>query len=490
MAETQTAYRQILKTTSLFGGVQVGHILINLVRSKILAVLLGPIGIGINGLLFSTMTLIGSLTNFGLGSSAVRSIASAFGQSDFKKIEKVTTVIRSLVWGTGLLGALLTLIFSDFISELTFGNSSYTWGFRWLSVTLLFNQLSTGQGILMRGMGKVKLMAKNSFYGALAGFGFSLPLFFWLKIDGIVPAIIISSLVNLAVCFYYSQEIKIQKNKISLDDIKEEGIGMLKLGFALSLSGLLSLSCFHLLRIYITQEGSLSDLGLYSAGFTIINSYVGMVFTAMSTDFFPKLSKYASSISESNKLINQQSEIAVLILTPLLAFFILFMPFIIEIIYSKEFLALNKMIQWAALGILLKAGSWAVGYRILAAGDGRRVFWNELIFNIYALFLNVLGYYFGGLEGLGLSFFISNLFYFIQIKWFVSSKYEFHFSKEFIIDFCILFIFLFFVFWSSITIDNFSISWVALMFFLLILFYSILKLSKVLGLNLFDLWKS
>lgn len=41
------AYANILKYTSLFGGVQALSILVALVRNKLVAVLLGPMGVGL-----------------------------------------------------------------------------------------------------------------------------------------------------------------------------------------------------------------------------------------------------------------------------------------------------------------------------------------------------------------------------------------------------------------------------------------------------------
>lgn len=71
--------KSILKTTSLFGGVQVFQIIISIIRAKVIAVLLGPTGMGILGLLTASISLIGGLTGFGLGTSAVKNVARAAG---------------------------------------------------------------------------------------------------------------------------------------------------------------------------------------------------------------------------------------------------------------------------------------------------------------------------------------------------------------------------------------------------------------------------
>ena len=107
MNTQQSSYRQIMAATSLFGGVQVFQILIQIIRSKFVAVLLGPAGMGIVGLLTSTLGLISGLTNFGLGTSAVKDIAEARTTENETRIATVTIVLRRLVWISGTLGTIV-----------------------------------------------------------------------------------------------------------------------------------------------------------------------------------------------------------------------------------------------------------------------------------------------------------------------------------------------------------------------------------------------
>src|SRR5690554_4576219 len=126
MTELQSSYRQIVKATSLFGGVQLFQIVISVIRSKFVAVLLGPAGMGIVGLLTASTGLVAGLTNFGLGTSAVKNISEANASNDGDRVTIMITVLRRLVWITGFLGALLTLVFSPLLSQFTFGNKEYT----------------------------------------------------------------------------------------------------------------------------------------------------------------------------------------------------------------------------------------------------------------------------------------------------------------------------------------------------------------------------
>ena len=91
-------YRSIFKATSLFGGVQVYQILIQIIKSKILAVLLGPSGIGIQGLFQSALDLVKQGSSMGIAQSAVRDVAEAHGSGDVDRINETVSILRKIVW--------------------------------------------------------------------------------------------------------------------------------------------------------------------------------------------------------------------------------------------------------------------------------------------------------------------------------------------------------------------------------------------------------
>lgn len=433
MNNKPSSYRQIIKATSIFGGVQVFKIVIQLIRSKAIAVLLGPTGIGINSLLNSSIGLVENLTNFGLGAAAVKNVSEAHATEDNIRISIVVSVLRRLVWVTGLLGTLFVLVFSSTLSQYTFGNKDYTLAFIWISISLLFNQLSSGQYVLLQGLRKLKHLANASISGAIIGLVVTLPLYYFWGIDGIVPAIIATSLSNLILSWYFSKNVQLEKVKVSRRATIIEGKNMLIMGLALSLTGLISAGASYLLRIYISNYGDIEQVGLYSSGFSIIGTYVGMVFTAMGTDYYPRLAEVAGDNRKSRELINEQAEIALLILAPILLIFFVFIKWVVVLLYSTKFLPINDMIQWAALGIFFQATSWPIAFIFLAKGTARLFFWNELIASIYILAFNILGYRIWGLTGIGISFLVGYIIFFIQVFLVAKMKYEFSFERDFII---------------------------------------------------------
>jgi len=435
MTENQSSYRQIFKATSLFGGVQVFTILISIIRSKFIAVLLGPTGMGIAGLLNSTTLLIAAFTNFGLERSAVKNIAIANSLEETNRIGEVVGVLRRLVWYTGILGAAITLVFSSTLSELTFGNKDYTLAFVWLSVTLLLNQLSAGQSVVLRGLHQLKHMAKASLWGSVSGLIISVPIYYVWGIKGIVPSIIISSFSTLFLTFYYTSKVHVETVRVSNMILFVEGKDMLMMGFVLSLSSLVVLGESYLVRIYIRLIGSVEDVGFYNAGFAIVNTYFGVIFTALTTDYYPRLAGIANDNSKAKKLMNQQSEMTVLIIAPILVVFLVFINVLVVLLYSQKFLPINEMILWAALGIYFKAASWSLGVIFISKGDVKTLFWSELASTTLMLVLNLLGYHFLGLEGLGISFLLASIYAYIQTYLIVKYKYKFSYLNDFYIIF-------------------------------------------------------
>ena len=84
-AEVTTAekhtYGQILKSSALIGGSSLLNIAIGIVRTKAMAVLLGPAGFGLMGVYGSIASLAQSIAEMGINSSGVRQIAETVGTS-------------------------------------------------------------------------------------------------------------------------------------------------------------------------------------------------------------------------------------------------------------------------------------------------------------------------------------------------------------------------------------------------------------------------
>lgn len=205
----------------------------------------------------------------------------------------------------------------------------------------------------------------------------------------------------------------------------------MKMGIAMSVSGILVALSAYVLRWFIRQQGGVEEVGLFTAGFIIVSTYIGMIFSAMSTDYYPRLAAVNKDNSRCREIINQQAEVAILISSPIIVFGMVFMPFIIRLIYSESFLPANHYILIALLGMMFKVVSWSVSFVFLAKAESRLFMINETVTNLYGLAFNLLGYWLGGLAGLGISYAAMYFIYMIQVYIIARKRYGFGFSLSF-----------------------------------------------------------
>ncbi|HEY1023900.1 MAG TPA: O-antigen translocase [Sphingobacteriaceae bacterium] len=426
------SYRNIIKGTAIFGGVQIFQILLTILKGKLVAVLLGPAGSGIAALFISTTNIITQFSGLGLSFSAVRDIAQANEVGDQQRMSRTIKVFRRWVWFTGLLGGVICLIFAKEFSKFAFDTTKYSWGFVWLSVSLLLNALSTGDITLLQGTRQLQNMAKATVYGSGIGLILAFPCYYYWHLSGIVPAIIAASVASFIVNRYFARKIKLPHHKLTLKETFTTGQQMARLGIVLMISQVIGTVVTYVVNTFISQRGGIVDVGLFQSGTMITNHSLGLVFTAMAVDYFPRLSAVADDTLKLRDLVNQQCIMVTLIITPLLISLILFAPLLIRVLLSVEYVAALPLVQWVSLGMLLKAASYALGYVSFAKGDKRTFFWLEGIFgNALTLTFNTLGYSLLGIEGLGMSFFASYAIYMVVLIVVVYKKYNFRFYRDF-----------------------------------------------------------
>lgn len=430
MSEHQHSYRQVVKATSLFGSVQVVHILISIIRSKFIAVLIGPVGMGIAGLLNATIDVVAEITKLGLDTSAVKEIAALHNTNEAKLIV-IISALKRIIWFTGILSLVLTLLFSSVLSQITFGDTTYTWSFAWLAIALLFRQLTHAQLAILQGLRQLRFLAKTNVYASFCGLFVVVPLYYFFRIEGIVPAIIASAILGYGFSRYYSKKIKVKPQKISYKRAFYEAGPMLRLGLMLSIRSVITLLGAYAVQVYIGHAGGVGQVGFYLAGFVIINSYVGLVFNAMQTDYFPRLSAISNQPEQLRDTVHHQAVVALLIITPIIILFFMVAPFAIQLLYSKAFLLITVFVSWGLFGTLFKAVSWSMGYVILAKGDSSLFIKTAILFNFIFVAFLIGGYHYYGLLGVGIAFMGYNILHLILVWIITFHKYDLYFNKGF-----------------------------------------------------------
>lgn len=425
----KAGYRSILKATSIFGGVQVFNILITLIRGKVVAILIGPAGMGLNALFLNGLNLVKGISSLGIAESAVKDLAGAYGDNP-KAFNTTYTVFKSWIWLTALLGMGISILFAPLLSRVAFGDSSQTYAFMLLSVTFIFGALSGGIYTVLRATRKIKELAKANIYGSVSGLLVTLPILYVWGIDGVMPSIISAAATGFLVSLLFRKYVDVKEVELSLKEKFELGKPMVGMGINMSLSVLLGSLSALLLSVFITRVGGVDELGLYSAANSIMTGYVGMVFSAMSADYFPRLSQAITANNEWKKVINQQAEIVMLILTIVLSLMMGSVGFLIKLLLSDKFLEVSGFILLLGLSIPLRGLVWSLGYLYLSKGESKVFLTVELVANIVFFIFNVCGYYLYGLIGIGIANIAAFMLSAAFNKLFVLKRYGFSFSRE------------------------------------------------------------
>lgn len=420
--ESVSTYRRIVKATGLFGGAQVVGILCSVIKAKLIAVWLGAEGVGIIGLYNTTLEMITSVTGLGLRQSTVRDVSRAVSEKDKHKLSEVIIVVRRWSWFVGLFGAVTVLSFSTLLSRWTFGNEQYIWGFVWLSCALLFNALSSGEQAVLQGFGRMKVLAKSSVWGAVVALVLSLPMYYFWRIEGIVPSLILTALTSLFFTWIYSRRTPVQKTELPVSEIWHKGKPMARLGIYMTISGFITTLLNYFFIAWLNNRSGTADVGYYTAGFTLVTRYVGLVFTAMGTEYYPRLAAVGDDRKLVGEQVSRQAEASLLILLPIVCLFLVCQSWIIRILYTSDFLQIEGYTSWAILGVLFKAVSWAMGFVLLAKGAGKLFMITEFLSDTMSFALNIRAYMVWGLEGIGIAYLI-NFFLYGTGMWFLCRRY-------------------------------------------------------------------
>lgn len=427
-------YKTSAKGIALFGGLQIYKLLLSVIRTKCSAIFLGPSGFGVYSLITSTLTSIELVTNCGLGTSSVKDIAHA--QNDINEISRVYWVLNRFVWITGFVASLFCILGAKYLSISAFGNSDYTLAFILVAFSLLINQLISGQGALLTGMRKYKLMARLNIWSNTLGLIVTIVLYWLEGVKAIVPVIVSTALLNLLFSFYYAKQIQLPKVVLSLKETWGKGKEMLKNGILISLGGAVSSLAGYAIRIFISQTSGILIVGLFTASFSLVNTYLGMVVSAIDKDYYPRLCSVENDSYCFNKTINQQIEMLVLLLSPIIAVFAIFSPTVIYVFYSDKFQSASGFMILVALAMTFFVPAKTISMAFLAKGNSKGYFVNQFTFVAYTLVFNIIGFNYGGLLGLGISYLCAYILYLFQTIISCYKNYRFNFEKQIIKKLC------------------------------------------------------
>lgn len=399
--ESDATYDHVLKYTGLFGGVQGLSMLVSVARNKLVSEFLGPSGLALINLFSNATQLIHQSTDFGISFSAVKHVAELFERGSEEEVRTFVKTVRTWCVVVGVLGMLVCMALARLVSVWTFETDAYTTHFMLLSLTVGMLAVQGGEMAILKGLKLLKRVALVSLAGAVVTLAICAPIYYMWRMEGIVCSLVLCGVATLAIHLHASCKVVPWQVSFFSREAYRRGIPMLQLGLGYIVAGVFGQGAEYVIRTLILRFGELADVGLYTSGYTLAVAYANIVFVAFEADYFPRLAAVQHDARRMNQAVNQQTEVGVLLMAPMLTLFVLAMPVIVPLLFSTKFVAAVPMAICASFYMFFKALTLPTAYLALAKGDSRMFMLTELVYDVFIAVAIPLAFKWWGLEGAG-----------------------------------------------------------------------------------------
>ena len=394
---------RIVKALSIFGSVQALMILTSAIRVKVIAVLIGPVGVGIYSIFWQTMDLLRNVGGLNISTPAVAEISAL--RSKPNDADQRVRHVRRLGAALGLITTIIAALAAPLLSKIMFGNASYTLWFAALSPMVALLIVGSVNNAVMQAQERLRPLALSTLWSAMLS-SLCTVVFIWIwGLRGIVPALLLLGVIQYVFsCIYSSRRISFSFGWRKVRTTFARSRSLLSMGSYLTVTMAFTMLCSYAFTIYLNRVYDTDIVGVYQAGYTMLNAYAGAFFVAITMEYYPRLARQGRYPMAISAVVNQELRIILRILIPLVVVFVAVAWLLVRILYTKQFEGAVPYVMFGAPGLLFRAVSTALAYTILAKRDGKIYIWTEISSSLIGLGLNIAGYEMYGFAGVGIAY--------------------------------------------------------------------------------------
>ena len=397
------SFARILRSSALMGGAQAVTLAMAFLRAKLIAVLIGPSGIGLMGVFNAFNSNLSTVAGWGLGTSAVRTVAGAAEGERERKVAAVRHFGRRLAWA-GLFGVLLLVLP---VGYFTFKSQDYALELLIAGVAVPC-VVATGMWTsLLQAGGHIGSMAKTQMASSVVGLLLGLPFIYFFGSVGIALSILIAAFATALVTWRAATTLSpVTLSKPTPDDLRE----LVHLGVALQIGAIFGAISTYLIRVLILRShgddlaAGLADAGFYQAAFAVTGSLPGVIFSATSSDFYPRVAA-AKDEDEARFITEKQIQASLLLAMPILVGLLTMGPLAVRLLYAKGFEPASPLLEWFLWAIFCFLVGWPLGLWVMARRAKRLVAFSQLVLGLSGLALGVFLVPLLGVRGAAIAYF-------------------------------------------------------------------------------------
>jgi O-antigen/teichoic acid export membrane protein len=346
-------------------------LVIGLLRSKLVAVLLGPSGVGILANLGIYNSFVGTAGTAFAGQGSTRAIAAARAQRDDSRIDWLIRYSFLIPTVVGVLVLLATVVLAQQISGLVMGDTQYAYLIAISAIAIPITLMAASYSGVLQGFLRIGSLAKANITTTIVSVIVTVALILPFGLTGAVVAVSVVALVQLGIFFVREPWVirgRKWRRRLSFDRPALHPV--LQLGFASVVLTIASTLVSLVIRSDIVRVLGIDPNGIYQPVSAISDTYLEMLISSTSFYLFPRLTELLSAgrRSEAAGEIGHGMRVILAVTVPLLLLAIAFGEPIVTLLYSERFRPAADPLAIQMTGNVLKVIIWCASAALLPLG--------------------------------------------------------------------------------------------------------------------------
>ncbi|WP_298498884.1 O-antigen translocase [uncultured Algibacter sp.] len=419
----------LLKVASANTGLVLVRMFCSLISQKVLAVLVGAEGIALVGNLKNVISFFEQFSILGTSNGLVKYI------SEFKDDKKQLNQLFSTVFVLSIIASVISFVvlffWSDTLNNTIFGvDKEYGFIFKIIAFIMPFIGVNGILYALLNGVSAYKLFSKIGLLVVATSTVLIVLLTYKLGLVGSLIAFSIIPLLQFLIYIVFSS--KTYYNFIDLKALTCS-LSFKKQLLTYSVMALVVIFCINItdvaIRHLIEDKVSIIDAGNWTAMNSVSKVYMQFTAAIFPLYILPAYAKISNAIDFRKEVFKIYKILLPLLVSGMLLVFI-FRKFIIEALYTSEFLGMSGLFKWQLLGDLVKFIAFVLSYQFIAKKQIGNFIFTEALSVLLFYFFSVYFIDIYGTEGVVIAHFVRYILFLFVVLFILRHNFIEYFEKN------------------------------------------------------------
>lgn len=401
-----TAWAGFGAAVSLFLGV---------IAMKAYALLVGPEGVGLIGLMQALVNLVVIIAGLGVSTSAVSAISAAIAIGDVGRHEGLRRATMLVpVLGGSLVAAVLVLL-REPLAGLVLGNVERTNDIVLVAVAVVCSAFALANVAVLTGRREVIAVSVVTALTGLGAASLGITAVWAFGMGGLAPAVLTGASVHVAFAWWLQ---RLSHASVPLGTARQRTTDaardLVRVGMPIAASHLAGTGAMLAAPVLVLHLLGPAEVGFYRAAAAISIGYLAVFVAALTQDYLPRIAG-ARDLDDLAEMVERQMRLILGLSVPVILGLLAAGPFVVHLLYSPEFAPSFEVLKWQLVGDLVRIPAWIIAFVLLAGRRSKAYFVAELTVGaglLIAMWISVGAL---GLAGAGVAYAAAQLAYYAVV---------------------------------------------------------------------------